>query len=84
MVHDVLLCVVGPSLRGAYLTGLMSCAMPGPQRGCHSVGSYTIGVVGDKTSNREQPSITELRAGDFCKNVLLNNSRSTAHQLSKL
>lgn len=40
-------------------------------------------VLSSTTLNTQQPSITELRAVDFCKNALLNNSPySIAHQLS--
>lgn len=50
------------SLCGICLTEFLSCAMPAPQKGFHSVGAYSINVVEDKTSNTQRPSFIELRA----------------------
>lgn len=73
-VRDLLVCVVGHSLCGIYLSGFMSRVMPTPQRGLQSVGN----------SDPQQPSVIELRAVYFCKDILLNSCPcSIAHQLGK-
>lgn len=83
-VHGLLVHAAGRSLPDIYLTRFMSCAMPTPQRGFHSVGNYNINVVvGDKASKCTAASMTELRAVHFCKNVLLTSSSCTiARRLS--
>lgn len=53
------------SLCGICLAEFLSCAMPAAQKGFHRVGTSSINVVEDKTSNTQRPSIIELRAVFF-------------------